>query len=91
METDQPSTDHEPMTRVPDTAVLSMWVVCDHPSDHPDVVVARRHEISDGGHQPTGDLLTGATLEEVREQIPVGFINIGRSDEDDPVIVESWV
>ncbi len=36
-------------------------------------------------------LIAGSTLEEVRQQLPPGLINIGRSDEDDPVIEEVWL
>jgi len=36
-------------------------------------------------------LVAGASLEEVRQQLPPGLINIGRNDEDDPVIEETWL
>lgn len=88
---DQDTASLPPLTRVPGSRVLSIWTITDHPTDRPDVVVARRHEICDGGHQPTDDVLEGATLDEVRAQLPPGLINIGRQDADDPVILESWV
>lgn len=81
----------EPLARVPGSQVLSIWTVYDHPADRPDVFVARRHEISDGGHQPTDDFLEGGTLDEVRALLPAGLFNVGRAESDPPVIVESWV
>ncbi len=70
---------------------LSLWTIYEKPKDHPDKYVVRRHVIEPGKTYPTGDFALFDTLEEAREYIPEGCTDIGRYDEDDPVIVESWI
>jgi len=80
------------MPDVPVSDVLPMWVVYDHPSDYPAHFTARLHEISSGVHLVTDQVLTSATLEPLREQLAQrGLICITRNEEDDPVIVETWL
>lgn len=69
---------------------LPMWIVYDHPSDYPDGFIARLHMIARGGPIITDETLEGGTLEDVREQIPYGLTCMTRSEDDDPVIVETW-
>jgi hypothetical protein len=77
------------MSRV---ALLSVWTVYDHPRDHPDSFVARRHEVLAGGTTvATPDAVFAPTLEEVRAKLPRDLVPIARSPGDDPVIVESWI
>lgn len=65
---------------------LSIWVVYDHPTDHPDVYIARRF-VND---RPTGDTIQGLTLDAVRDQLPAGLARFNRDPKDDPKIVECW-
>lgn len=74
-----------------DDSVLSMWVVYDHPSDYPAHYIARLHEVGTT-HQVTDQVLVSATLEPLQEQLAGrGLIRITRNEEDDPVIVETWI
>ena len=70
---------------------LSMWVIYEHPKDFPDKFVARLHMAWKGGHAPTNCAVIGDTLDEVRDRLPEGVINIGRQIEDEPHIVEVWL
>lgn len=78
-----------------DLSALSMWVIYDHPNDMPEQVVARRHEV--GGpirepfHGPTGDYVTGDTVEAVRGLLPPGLHCMPRTPWDEPQIVEVWL
>jgi hypothetical protein len=69
---------------------LSMWTIYDRPKDYPDGYVARRHEASKGGTVATADTLVGdlAKLRAIFQR--AGLFCITRSEEDDPVIVETW-
>ncbi|MNF89348.1 hypothetical protein D3C84_718700 [compost metagenome] len=69
---------------------LVVWTVFDNPDDYPGVFVARKWLVYAGVYGPTHDVLTGPTLQSVRDQIPAGLYCSPRSPEDDPVIVESW-
>lgn len=70
---------------------LIIWTVFDHPDDYPDVFMARKWLVVDGSYAPTHDVLTGPTLQSVRDQIPAGLCCFARSPEDNPAIVESWL
>jgi hypothetical protein len=80
---------------------LEMWTVYDRPTDYPDQVVARKWQIASAPagerttYQATGELVLGATLDEVREAIRTNSPHIDccvpRFDGDDPNIVEVWI
>lgn len=71
---------------------LSLWTVYDRPSDFPNCIVARRHEVTPDGHGPTGDLEFFTSLENVAERFAAaGFVRLPRQPDDDPVIVETWL
>lgn len=40
---------------------------------------------------PTNDYIVKKRLEEIREAIPSRFVRLSRSEDDDPVIVETWI
>jgi hypothetical protein len=76
-----------------DGEFLSMWTVYDHPTDFPDTFVARRFEIR-GGDEPfaTSDVMVAMDLEVVRLWLQEnGWVCLGRYENDDPLIVETWV
>ena len=67
---------------------MNLWTIYDSPTDFPyGTFVARRFVLD----QPTAEVVTGATLEEVRAKIPPALYNIGRYPQDDPKIVEVWI
>jgi hypothetical protein len=68
-------------------APLPIWVVYDSPVDLPGRFVARKW-LND---HPTGELLQGKSLNEVREKLPLGLYCVKRDPSDDPKIVESWI
>lgn len=75
----------------PLTNYLPMWVVCDRPLDYPNGFVGRMHVASAVEHGPTDRAVFGATLNEVRQQLPRGLVNIGRQTGDELQIVEVWL
>lgn len=75
-----------------DKAFSTYTVYC-KPSDFPDHYVWRRH-ISVAGSEhvyPTTEFAVAATLPLIRALLPRGLENIGRTEGDDPVIVEVWI
>lgn len=76
---------------MPEVKRLSIWTITAHPLDYPDDFVARRHEIFPGYSQPTADIRIARTLGEVRDMLPHGLFCLGRREDDEPQIVESWV
>lgn len=67
---------------------LSIWVVYDHPRDHPDVYVARRFAYD----RPTNDIITTHDLTALREDMMArGLTCITRSSNDDAKIMETWL
>ena len=72
-----------------DAALLPMWVIYDHPTHYPHGFIARMHVVGKVVG-PTTAYVTGATLDEVRQQLPKGLYCIGRQDGDEPQIFEVW-
>lgn len=70
---------------------LSVWTVFDHPTDYPEVFIARKWLLVSGVAVATSETVTGPTLQSVRDQIPAGLHCFARSPEDDVYIVESWL
>lgn len=72
---------------------VSIWcyTIYDHPADYPDQFVVRAWAVSEGvviAYAPVG---FADTLEDARYLIPQGRTRIDRTQQDDPVIVESWL
>lgn len=70
---------------------LLMWTVYDHPPDYPDSFVARAFVIGKGHYEATDQVVTGATLDEVRAKLPDHLYNVGREPGDNSNIVETWL
>ena len=70
---------------------LYMWVIYDHPADHPDSYVVRRWRVSSNGPIPDQECRLATSLPEARRYIPNHLAMLERSDGDDPSIVETWV
>jgi len=71
---------------------MPVWTIYEKPFDYPDGFIARAN-VSDrnGNMSATTATITGATLEEVRAQLPPGLIMFPRDESDSYVIVESWL
>lgn len=69
---------------------LVLWTVYDSPSDYPGQFVARKWLVK---QEPiaTDELVTGSTLQSVRDQLPGGLHCMPRSLGDDAKIVETWL
>jgi len=72
---------------------LAIWTVYENPSDYPDMYVARLWEI--GGRSAiaaTGQLMVEKRLFKLRQRLrKLGLFCMPRQDDDDPVIVETWM
>lgn len=67
---------------------LDIWTVYDHPSDWPQFYVARRFVMD----HPTKDIIMCEALEPLRMELSLmGLTCLARSEQDDPVIVETWL
>jgi hypothetical protein len=67
---------------------LTLWTIYDKPKDHPDEIVARRHEVPGG---PT-ETLMGGDLGLLREVFRgAGLVCVGRQEGDDVKILETWI
>ena len=67
---------------------LPLFVIYDHPSDHPQRFVARLWDLN----RPTEVHETAETLEELHAKLPLdGMVWVDRYVHDDPTIVGTWV
>lgn len=73
-------------------AIISLYTVYERPKDYPEGYVIRRFEIRPESPDPIPCEATyGATLDIVRERLPLGLVRLKRSIGDEPHIVEVWV
>lgn len=80
---------------VTDLDFLRLWTVYDHPTDRPDVFLAKEYIIGIGPLFPkaSGLEITSTDIDVIRKALMVGMglTVIPRSPGDDPVIIETWV
>jgi len=74
-----------------DDKPLSMWTIYDHPTDRPDVFIARLWLVDHEGWKFTRETREAQTLDEVRGMLPRGLTCLSRAPIDDPKIVETWL
>lgn len=81
-----------------DRDAFQMWVVYDHPRDHPDAYVARRWTAVRGQPLATGDIIKSPDLEWVRrgvrghlELAGISPVRLDRQTNDEPQILEVWL
>lgn len=80
------------MEHINGQAALAIWTVYDHPSDFPDVFVARKYLAGQGVAVATDDTITSPSIEALREVfLQKGLTCIVRDASDDSKIVESWL
>jgi hypothetical protein len=73
---------------------LDVWTIYDHPRDLPGHFVVRRKRVLPGVADPVTDPKAYGFNELNSARLWLeqkGLTCIGRYDEDDPVIVESWI
>lgn len=70
---------------------MLLWTIYSRPADYPTVpYVVRAWQITADGPVDAGVLGLADSIEQARGYLPEGATRLGRMDEDDPVIVESW-
>ena len=78
---------------IPPGAVMTVWVIYDHPKDHPDTFVARpQFVMEDNSVQPCRVAWANEDLDVIREALAAtGLTCLSRDPNDDPKIVECWL
>lgn len=80
------------MTDEIDNLRLSMWTVYQSPTDYPGQFVARRWICDNNPPIATSDMLVSPLYEDIRRaMIERDMVRMQRNDEDDPVILETWI
>jgi hypothetical protein len=73
---------------------LAIWTVYKHPKDYPDKYVARRFDVDGRGKvRPSDSVIITDGLDQLRDvlQHELHLVKLMRNEEDDPVIVETWL
>lgn len=75
------------------TAVLDMWVVYDHPTDFPANYIARRwYIVPNEDPIVSREIIPAAELDDLRYVLDgMGLSQLAHMDNDDPVIIETWL
>lgn len=66
---------------------LPIVAVYEHPSDYPDLYIARLYDKD----KPTNVIMKDSNLEGIQRRKPNHMVRIVRNVMDDPTIVESWI
>lgn len=80
----------EPENKSENEKPLSIWTICQNPSDYPNKFTARESLIGIGTITLTDNLIVKDTLDEIRQHMH-GLTRIPRNPNDDSVIVEVWI
>lgn len=67
---------------------MYLYVVYKHPTDYPGKFVLRRWWNDKPEKKP---MLVADTLEEARTKIPKWAIRLAKPENEDPVILETWI
>ena len=80
------------------TKPMSLYVIYQNVKDYPGKFPVKRLNLTSATAEPDQvrareSQLVGVvdSLEEARKLVPAGLHNLGRRDQDDPVIVETWI
>ena len=78
---------------VPEGAIMTVWVVYDHPKDYPDAFVARpQFVMADNSIVPCRAAWINDNLEAIRDALAAtGLTCLTRMQGDDPKIMETWI
>lgn len=78
-----------------DEREMAVWVIYDHPADHPEKFVVRAQYVGPWplgpGKLRYGPAQEADTLEAARALLPEGLHPLGRQETDDPAIAECWM
>jgi hypothetical protein len=76
-----------------DDVVLTIWTIYFNPKDFPGRWVTRNFLIVRGTPAPVAgnNIFLSDSLQAARSVIPDDMTCLGRQDEDEPQIVESWI
>lgn len=73
---------------------LRIWTLYDHPKDYPQGYVVRQWVVTAKGEQPTATIIQSDAVDKIEafmaECYP-GLTWIPRSENDDPVIMGTWL
>ena len=74
-------------------SIMTGWTIYDHPSDYPDVFIARKWIARrDGTVEATPSIVTSKDIMRLRaEMMQMGLVKMMRSPGDDPKIMEVWI
>lgn len=81
------------LAAMPGPNEIRQWVIYYNPADYPGKYVVREWAVIVGQREPIAAVEAAAvvdTIEAARAVIPPAMVDIGRRDDDDPVIVEVW-
>jgi hypothetical protein len=70
---------------------MRMYSICRHPANYPHGYTVTVWETRPDTIAPVEVWNAGHDLESARALVPAGLFQIVRHDDDDPVIVETWV
>ena len=70
---------------------LTTYTIYEDPTDAPGRFVVRKWVINGGNAPAAEQAWVYQTLGEARLGIPPGYVNMGRDENDDEKIVESWI
>jgi hypothetical protein len=72
---------------------LAMWTVYENPKDYPGKFVARRFDVDADGPKPSASVIIMDDLDDLRDILAhqMHLVCLTRNEEDDPVIVETWL
>ncbi|WP_034256828.1 hypothetical protein [Adhaeribacter aquaticus] len=82
------------MQRQPSQEGLVLYTIYEKPSDFPEYYVCRKHIVlDDGTTSPQMKVLYKTkSVENIRATLQdMGLTCVGRQENDDPVILESWI
>lgn len=74
------------------TEPMYLWTIYERPRDYPTLFVARKFRIDSAGARPTSEVITHATLTDLRARMRAkGLSCLTRMPGDEPQIVEVWL
>ena len=70
---------------------MFQYVIYCNPKDYPNKFVVRKWEIFPGKVEAGGVICETNSIEEARESLPVGVVEMPVFEDDDAVIAEVWM
>jgi hypothetical protein len=67
---------------------LTIWTVYKNPRDYPGHYVLRAHDVPGG---PRADCFVSKTYLGLMRNLPMGLMRMMPAEDDDPVILETWL